>query len=83
MLAPPCRVIKTSLGYDHLVVCTSTQCHVYNTNNWNTPHIFDLKDTVTMILQCSRHFLIMDNSTGIQLYTYVAWHAPRHVPELS
>uniref|UniRef100_A0A7S2QU27 Intraflagellar transport protein 80 n=2 Tax=Chlamydomonas chlamydogama TaxID=225041 RepID=A0A7S2QU27_9CHLO len=64
------KVIKISLGFDHLVVCTSTQCHIYSTSNWNTPHIFDLKDTVTLILQCERHFLIMDNSSGIQLYTY-------------
>lgn len=64
------KVIKISLGFDHLVVATSTQCHIYSTGNWNTPHIFDLKDTVTLILQCARHFLIMDNSTGMQLYTY-------------
>ena len=64
------KVIKMSLGFDHLVVATSTQCHIYSTGNWNTPHIFDLKDTVTMILQCQRHFMILDNSTGMQLYTY-------------
>jgi len=64
------KVVKTSLGFGHLVVCTSTQCHVYGTSHLNTPHIFDLKDTVTMILQCARHFLIMDNASGIQLYTY-------------
>ena len=38
-------------GFDHLIVATSTQCHIYSTGNWNTPHIFDLKDTVTLILQ--------------------------------
>uniref|UniRef100_A0A7S0WTZ1 Intraflagellar transport protein 80 homolog n=1 Tax=Chlamydomonas leiostraca TaxID=1034604 RepID=A0A7S0WTZ1_9CHLO len=64
------KVIKLSLGYDHLIVATSTQCHIYSTSNWNTPHIFDLKDTVTLVLQAERHFLIMDNSTGIQLFTY-------------
>lgn len=64
------KVIKISLGFDHLIVTTSTQCHIYSTSNWNTPHIFDLKDTVTLVMQCERHFLIMDNSTGIQLYTY-------------
>ena len=48
------QVIKMSLGFDHLIVATSTQCHVYSTSNWNTPHIFDLKDTVTLILQVCR-----------------------------
>ena len=48
------KVIKASLGFDHLIVATSTQCHIYSTGNWNTPHIFDLKDTVTLILQVRR-----------------------------
>lgn len=64
------KVIKISLGFDHLIVATSTQCHIYSTSNWNTPHIFDLKDTVTLILQCDRHFLLLDNSMGLQIYTY-------------
>lgn len=64
------KVVKISLGFDHLIVATSTQCHIYSTSNWNTPHIFDLKDTVTLILQCERLFLVMDNSMGIQIFTY-------------
>lgn len=64
------RVIKVSLGYGYLIVATATQCHVYNTTNLNTPHIFDLKDTVTLILQAERHFLLLDNSAGIQIITY-------------
>lgn len=57
-------------GFEHLIVATSTQCHIYSTSNWNTPHIFDLKDTVTLLQQCERCFLLMDNATGIQLFTY-------------
>lgn len=44
-------IIKMSLGFGHLVVATATQCSIYNVNNWNTPHIFDLKDTVNLIMQ--------------------------------
>lgn len=64
------RVIKISLGFGHLIVATSTQCHIYSNGNWNTPHIFDLKDSVNLIMQCERCFLMIDNSTGIQIYTY-------------
>lgn len=47
-----CRPLRPLLaGYGYLIVATATQCHVYNTTNLNTPHIFDLKDTVTLILQ--------------------------------
>ncbi len=48
------RVVKLSLGFGHLVVATATQCHVYNVHNWNTPHMFDLRATPTMILQSER-----------------------------
>ncbi|KAK2847315.1 hypothetical protein Q5P01_010314 [Channa striata] len=62
------RVIKTSLAYGHLVVTTSLQCYVYNSRNWNTPLIFDLKEgTVSLIVQAEKHFLLVD---GAGLYTF-------------
>uniref|UniRef100_A0A7S0RGA6 Intraflagellar transport protein 80 homolog n=1 Tax=Pyramimonas obovata TaxID=1411642 RepID=A0A7S0RGA6_9CHLO len=64
------RVIKMSLGYKYLVVATATQCCIYNTSNWNTPHIFDLKETVNLILQCEKKFLMVDNFNGITVYSY-------------
>ncbi|XP_053315521.1 intraflagellar transport protein 80 homolog [Spea bombifrons] len=64
------RVIKASLNYGHLVVSTSLQCYVFSTKNWNTPLIFDLKDSaVTLILQCERHFLLVDGGS-LYLYSY-------------
>lgn len=38
------RVAKMALGFDHLVVTTSSQCHIFSTANWNTPVIIHLKD---------------------------------------
>mmetsp|Transcript_39397 Transcript_39397/g.47784 ORF Transcript_39397/g.47784 Transcript_39397/m.47784 type:complete len:763 (-) Transcript_39397:804-3092(-) len=64
------RVIKMSLGFNHLIVATATQCCIYNTGNWNTPHIFDLNETANLILQCQKQFLMVDNFNGIQLYSY-------------
>lgn len=48
------RVLRACAGYGYLIVATSTQCHVYACSNLNTPHIFDLKDTVTLLLQVRR-----------------------------
>ncbi|KAF5830135.1 hypothetical protein DUNSADRAFT_15001 [Dunaliella salina] len=45
------RVVKISLGFDHLIVATSTQCHVYSISNLSTPCIFDLKEPVTLVMQ--------------------------------
>ncbi|WIA18978.1 hypothetical protein OEZ85_003645 [Tetradesmus obliquus] len=63
-------VVKMSLGCGHLVVCSATQCHIYSTSNWNTPHIFDLKDPAQLVLQCGRGFALVDAAGAAQVYTY-------------
>lgn len=64
------RIIKVSLGFDHLVVVTSSQCQVYRTNNFNTPVIFDLREgSVSLIIQSEKHFLLTDAS-GLTIYSY-------------
>lgn len=64
------RVIEMSFGFGFLIVCTATQCFIYNSQNWNTPHIFDLRATVNLIVQSECHFITADNFNGIQVYSY-------------
>jgi len=64
------RVLEMSLGFGSLVVCTATQCHIYSATNWNTPHIFDVRDPVRLIVQSATHFLTIDAVKGVQAYTY-------------
>ncbi|DBA01488.1 TPA: hypothetical protein N0F65_005607 [Lagenidium giganteum] len=64
------RVIEMSFGYGFLIVCTATQCFIYNSQNWNTPHIFDLRATINLIIQSECHFITVDNFNGIQVYSY-------------
>lgn len=52
----------------HFVVASSTQCFLYSVTNWNTPHIFDLKEPVSLIVQSSKYFLLMDTS-GVTVYS--------------
>jgi len=40
------RVVHLEFGFDHLVVITPIQCHVYSVTNWNTPAIFNLKTSI-------------------------------------
>ncbi|XP_038162299.1 intraflagellar transport protein 80 homolog [Cyprinodon tularosa] len=64
------RVIKASMAFDHLVVATSLQCYIYNSRNWNTPIIFDLKEgTISLILQAEKHFLLVEGS-GLCTFSY-------------
>lgn len=51
------RVIQLAMKYLHLVVTTPTQCYIYNTNNWNTPGIFDLKDGSVILLLLSEKLI--------------------------
>jgi intraflagellar transport protein 80 len=64
------RVINMSIGWNNLVVTTANQCYVYDFSNWNTPHIFDLKDSVTFITQCSKFFCLVENNQGLMIYNY-------------
>jgi ferredoxin len=54
-------------GFGHLVVCTASHCHVYATSNFNTPHIFDLKEQPQLVLQCGRNFALLDAAAGMQV----------------
>lgn len=59
-----------SIGYNDLIVTTANQCYIYNFSNWNTPHIFDLKDSVSFILQSQKYFCLIENTNGIMVYNY-------------
>eukprot|EP00164_Ancoracysta_twista_P001772 GFYU01002327.1.p1 GENE.GFYU01002327.1~~GFYU01002327.1.p1 ORF type:complete len:763 (-),score=200.01 GFYU01002327.1:142-2430(-) len=63
-------VVKMSVGHGYLIVVTGTQCYIYAENSWSTPHIFDVKETVTLLVQSERHFLMVDNYFGIQVFSY-------------
>mmetsp|Transcript_9747 Transcript_9747/g.36287 ORF Transcript_9747/g.36287 Transcript_9747/m.36287 type:complete len:855 (-) Transcript_9747:37-2601(-) len=63
-------VISMSLAYGHLVVCTSSQCWIYDVNNLTSPHVFDLKETVTMIKMARKCFLLVDHFAGVQTFSY-------------
>lgn len=59
-----------SIGYNDLIVTTASQCHIFNFANWNTPNIFDLKDSVSLILQSPKYFCLIENTNGIKVYNY-------------
>mmetsp|Transcript_128351 Transcript_128351/g.411344 ORF Transcript_128351/g.411344 Transcript_128351/m.411344 type:complete len:761 (+) Transcript_128351:159-2441(+) len=63
------RVTDMSLGFGALIVTTNNQCYVYQQSNWNTPHVEDLKEPPTLIVQCPFHFALVDGN-GIQVINY-------------
>jgi intraflagellar transport protein 80 len=47
------RVVNMSMSFGNIVVCTTNQCFIYNITqqNWASPFVFDVKDSVMMIVQ--------------------------------
>ena len=68
------RIVKASIAFNHLIVCTSSQIYVYSDKNWNTPLVADLNPSgrVICIKQCAEFFCIVDTAVGIQVFSYDA-----------
>ena len=64
------RVVNMSLRHNHLIVCTTQQCYVYNVMNWTSPFVFDIKDTVNIIVQGAKYFALIDASGNFNIYNY-------------
>jgi intraflagellar transport protein 80 len=67
---PRDRVVDFALGYGHLVVCTASQCFVYEAPNYNTPQVFDLRNAVNLLVLSKKSFAIADTVNGVQVYNY-------------
>ena len=64
------RVVEIGLGFDILLVTTTTQCFIYSLGNLNTPIIFDIRAPPHFIHQSKRHFLTLDQISGLQIISY-------------
>ena len=64
------RIVEIGLGFNWLVVTTTTQCSVYSIHNLNTPIIFDIKAPPHFLQLCQRHFLSLDQISGLQIISY-------------
>mmetsp|Transcript_5293 Transcript_5293/g.8626 ORF Transcript_5293/g.8626 Transcript_5293/m.8626 type:complete len:779 (+) Transcript_5293:121-2457(+) len=64
------RVVEIGLGFDHLVVTTTSQCFVYALQNLNTPIIFDIRAPPHFLHLCRRHFLTVDQMNGLQVISF-------------
>ena len=56
------RVVNMSMRHNHLIVCTTSQCYVYNVMNWTSPFVFDVKDSIYLIIQGAKYFALIDAS---------------------
>lgn len=64
------NITKISIGFDHLIVITSTQCHIYKVNNMNLAHSMNLKDAqISLIIQSIGYFMLID-SINVNLCLY-------------
>lgn len=64
------RVVEIGLGFEQLIVTTTTQCYIYSLSNLNTPIIMEIRSPVYFLHLCKRHFLTVDQINGIQIISY-------------
>lgn len=64
------RIVEIGLGFEYLVVTTTTQCYIYSLQNLNTPIIFDIKAPPHFMHLCKKHFLTLDQISGLQIISY-------------
>ena len=64
------RVVEMGMGFDFLVVSTSSQCYIYNIQNLNTPTIFEIKAPPHFLHLCKKHYLMLDQINGLQVFSY-------------
>jgi intraflagellar transport protein 80 len=66
------RVVNMSMAYGFLVVCTTGQTYIYNTTqqNWTSPFVFDIRDSVYTIVQGAKYFALIDASQNFNIYDY-------------
>lgn len=63
-------VMRMSLSYDYLVIVTTSQCFIYHTANWSTPHHFDVKNlNIMMVKQSQKQFILLTPSS-VNVYSY-------------
>lgn len=66
------RVVNMSLQFGFMVVCTTTQTYIYNvvSQNWTSPFVFDIKDSIYTIVQGVKYFALIDASQNFNIYNY-------------
>ena len=64
------RVVNMSMKHNHLIVCTTSQCYVYNVMNWTSPFVFDIKDVIYLIIQGAKYFALIDAQQNFNIYSY-------------
>ncbi len=64
------RIVEIGLGFEMLVVTTTSQCYIYNLGNLNTPIIFNIKAPPHFVKLCKKNFLTVDLVSGIQVISY-------------
>ncbi|CEF69620.1 Intraflagellar transport protein 80 homolog [Strongyloides ratti] len=64
------RIVYISVGFGYLVTVTTKQIYIYNSKNWNSPTIIDLKEERgNSVIQSSRFFLLIGLSI-LEIYGY-------------
>ena len=64
------RVVQMSLKHSHLIVATTTQVFIYNTTNWTSPFVIEVKEPISLIIQGAKYMVLIDYGQNLNIYNY-------------
>lgn len=68
------RVVTMSLQFGHLVVATTHQVQIYDTQNWASPFVIDVKEPISLIVQGAKYMVLIDAANNLNVYNYEGRH---------
>lgn len=64
------RVVTMSLKHQHLVVATTSQVFIYDTQNWTSPFVIEIKEPISLIIQGAKYMVLIDSGQNLNIYNY-------------
>eukprot|EP00814_Leptocylindrus_danicus_P006452 CAMPEP_0116007142 /NCGR_PEP_ID=MMETSP0321-20121206/2126_1 /TAXON_ID=163516 /ORGANISM="Leptocylindrus danicus var. danicus, Strain B650" /LENGTH=793 /DNA_ID=CAMNT_0003475787 /DNA_START=88 /DNA_END=2469 /DNA_ORIENTATION=+ len=63
-----------AMSLNRLVVCTSSQCYIYNLRTLAPPATFDLRCNVSLVIASPQYFAICSLTAGVKIYSMEGRH---------
>ena len=64
------EIVDFNLAFNHLIICTTSQCQIFALPHLKSPRKIALKYVVTLIAMSSTNFVLANAVTGISVHSY-------------
>lgn len=68
------NVVRLAMSFNRLIVCTSSQCYIYDHRSLAQPPTFDLRCSVNLIITSPKYFALCSLTMGVRIYSMEGRH---------